>query len=608
MDLVRQPLPEDRSKGESFLPEERFAQPELLKQPTELPKPPMTMVKPYCPTPTGGAAGSLTTEQCDQNLPGPACPSSKDVEEKGLFVKEVVDPKNTITVFMNRTRLLLLKTSPRRVQIGDEKTAEVTLIDPKTISLRGIKVGNTVLNLWFIDPADKKHEIPIGYLVRVVPDPEQKARLDVKYKELTAKINCMFPDSRVTLSLIGDKLVVQGQAKDIAEAAQILRIARSNAPRTDDKTNPANPNLAIDQGLSSRDRYQYLQNTAGPYVINLMRIPGEQQVMLKVTVAEINRSAARSIGLNFTIANKHGLQVFAQNTGNIAGVGVGGFNAIQGANAVGNGLNNINRTANNLPALIDNGQISLAIDALRSLEYARTLVETNVVSLNGERGRIQTGGEFPVPIITNSVTTTQNFAVGGVQFIPFGTQLNFTPYITDRDRIKLVINAEVSTRDLATGTNIAGSTVAGRSIRNFSNVVELRSGETLAVGGLTQNNLGAQSSRVPFFGDLPIIGRAFGFDQLSAGEQELVFLITPQLVRGLSHPEVPALPGSDLFEPGDLEFYLLGRLESRRSYDYRSTVRTDIHRMMNYHKCEELYIIGPSGHSEHSDAAPVVGN
>ncbi len=113
---------------------------------------------------------------------------------------------------------------------------------------------------------------------------------------------------------------------------------------------------------------------------------------------------------------------------------------------------------------------------------------------------------------------------------------------------------------------------------------------------------------MPFFGDLPVIGRAFGFDQLNAGEQELVFLITPELVHPLHNEEMPPLPGSDLFEPGDLEFYLLGRLESRRSADYRSPVRTDIHRMINYHRCEELYIIGPSGHSEHSDSQPVVGN
>jgi pilus assembly protein CpaC len=131
--------------------------------------------------------------------------------------------------------------------------------------------------------------------------------------------------------------------------------------------------------------------------------------------------------------------------------------------------------------------------------------------------------------------------------------------------------------------------------------VELREGQTLAVAGLIQNRLGANSSRVPFFGDLPIIGRLAAFDQINAEEQELVILITPKLVHGMEANCVPPLPGSDMFEPGDLEFYLLGRLESRRSYDYRSPVMTDIHRMQRYHRCEQLYITGPFGHCANGD-------
>ena len=429
----------------------------------------------------------------------------------------------------------------------------------------------------------------------------------MKYKKLAAEINCTFPDSRIELFLIGDKLVVRGEAKDIADATQILRIARSNAPRIEEKAAFGNTTATVDNTANNRDRSRDLLNAAGPYVINLMHIPGEQQVMCKVCVAEISRAAARSIGLNFSFTNKRGLQVFAQNTGNIAGNVGGGLGAIQGVGAVGNaGLNGLNQAADNLPALLDNGQIVLAINALRNLTYARTLVETNLVTLNGEPGNIHAGGEFPVPIVTSG--TTQFGSIGGVEFRKFGVQLTFTPFITDRDRVRLSISAAVSTRDLSTGTVINGSNVSGLSTRNFSNVVVLRSGQTLAVGGLIQNNLGAQASRVPFFGDLPVIGRAFGFDQLNAGEQELVFLITPELVGGLNHDEVPPLPGSDLFEPGDLEFYLLGRLESRRSADYRSPVRTDIHRMINYHRCEELYIVGPSGHSEHSETQAPHGN
>jgi pilus assembly protein CpaC len=147
--------------------------------------------------------------------------------------------------------------------------------------------------------------------------------------------------------------------------------------------------------------------------------------------------------------------------------------------------------------------------------------------------------------------------------------------------------------------NVSGSQVPSNlNSRAFQTVVELREGQTLAVAGLIQNNLAAQSDRVPFFGDLPIIGRFGAFDRIQHGDQELVVLITPELVHPLEPKEMPPIPGSDLFEPGDLEFYLFGRLESRRTQDYRSPVRTDIHRMMRYRRCEDIYITGPHGSAD----------
>ena len=131
----------------------------------------------------------------------------------------------------------------------------------------------------------------------------------------------------------------------------------------------------------------------------------------------------------------------------------------------------------------------------------------------------------------------------------------------------------------------------------------------MAIAGLIQNNLGADATRVPGVGDLPVVGRLFGVQRTSAGEQELIVLVTPQLVHPLECEEVTPLPGADIFEPGDCEFYLLGRLESRRSHDYRSPVMTDIQRMAAYRRCEQQYIIGPTGHAEMRPlyAAPVGG-
>jgi pilus assembly protein CpaC len=520
--------------------------------------------------------------------------------EYNRFIQEFIDPRNTLDLVVDRVRVVLLKEAPKRVQIGDEQIATYNLMGPKEVSIVGHQVGTTVLNLWFTDPADPNKEIILSYLVRVLPDPEAKERLERVYKALQDEINCAFPDSLVCLALVGDKVVVSGQAKDIADATQILRIVRANAPPEQHAARiPVNSlNLVTTPGdLAAVGGTPGLENylvSGSSNVINLLRITGEQQVMLKVTVAEVNRAAARSIGVNFSIANDKGQTVFAQLTGNIANGGAGGFGS---GNGVGNSLVNTSSAfgslTNNLPVSIDGGEITLAINALRNLDYARSLAEPTLVAMNGQSAAFQAGGQFPVPVVTGFTAS----GLQGVSFIPYGVQLSFTPFITDKDRIRLNVAANVSTRDFSAETSINGSNVPGLNTRNFQTTVELREGQTLAVAGLLQTSLGAQATRVPFFGDLPVAGRLFSFDRTSASEQELVILITPKLVHPMQCDQVPPLPGSDLFEPGDLEFYLLGRLESRRCYDYRSPAMTDINRMCNYRHCEQTYIQGPCGYT-----------
>ena len=333
----------------------------------------------------------------------------------------------------------------------------------------------------------------------------------------------------------------------------------------------------------------------GPNVINLLDVAGEQQVMLRVIVAEVNRTAARSIGMNFSLANNQGLTVFTNTTGQVTS-GIGGSGA-GGGGSVGAGFGQSTAGGGavaNLTAALNNGKIQLAINALRTLNYAKSLAEPTLVTLNGQTANFQAGGEFPVPIVAGlSLTGLQ-----GVSFVPFGVQVSFTPFITDRDRVRLVVSANVSTRDVGIGTSIGGSNVSGLDTRNFNTTVELRQGETLAVAGLLQTNLGADSTRIPYIGDLPILGALTGLSRVEAGEQELVIFITPELVHPLEPDKLPALPGSDLLEPTDLEFYLLSRLESHCPHDFRSTIRTDLSRIVQYRDLESHYMSGPSGYAE----------
>jgi pilus assembly protein CpaC len=534
----------------------------------------------------------------------PPRPSPATQQRYAKFVKELVDPQMTLDLVVGRTRLMLLQETPARIQIAEESLAGYTLLSSKELSLLGKQVGVTVLTLWFGDAQNEKKQEILTYHVRIVPDPEGKERLERVYCALADQINHAFVDSVIGLHLVGDKLVVSGHCKDIAQASQILKIVRANAPCPQQIAPMVRPiigptGLPVDG--ASAACVENCELAGCNWVVNLLRVGGEQQVMLKVTVAEVNRSAARSIGLNFSLSNNKGQTVFANNTGSIAtgggilpGSGIGqfgfGFNAINFNLPPGVVVGNSN--FNNLPVSLDFGQVRLAIDALRNLDYARSLAEPNLVTMNGQTANFHAGGQFPVPVVTGTTFT----GLQGVSFVPYGVQLSFTPYITDRDRVRLVMAAEVSTRDLEAGVvNIGGTAVPNLSTRNFQTTVELREGQTLAVAGLIQNNLGGRADRIPLLGDLPFLGNLTGFSRVQAGEQELVVLVTPELVHPIERKDVPPLPGSDLFEPSDLEFYLLGRLESHHGEDYRSPIRTDWSKIMNYHRYERVYLSGPSG-------------
>ncbi|ADB15864.1 type II and III secretion system protein [Pirellula staleyi DSM 6068] len=573
----------------------------MLQQVPFLPTP-MPMANPAVPMVPSGqgaqplpppAAGPQRLELLPPLPPGMAnpVPTAEVSQRFDRFIQRKIDPENTLEVILGRPRILVFNETPKRIYLPDESIAAFQVIDDRQISIVGRSVGSTALNLWVIDPETGK-EIVLSYLVKVLPEPQLKERLEAVYAGLEREINQAFPRSKIQLSLIGDQLAVRGQAHDAVEANQILQIVARHSP-TKSQDEFGRPVQYVQQAafidqqrdpLVDQDQ-AFLRQTvvdsallARSGIINLLQIPGEQQVMLRVTVAEVNRTAARSIGLNFSVQNNQGTTVFQNLTGQLGAAGGGNLS--------------------NVLASLDNGQVILAINALRSLRLAKTLAEPNLTTLNGQQATFRAGGSFPVPQIGGLGGT----GLQGTVFVPFGVSIEFTPYVIDRDRIRLKLSAGVSVRDESLGTSIGGSAgaggtqVAGLNSRTFDSTVELREGQTLAVAGLIQTNMGADSDRVPFWGDLPIIGHTGGFSRTTAGEQELVILVTPELVHPLEACDTPSLPGADVFETGDIEFYLGNHLEARRMRDYRSTVRTDFARIRAGDKlCEDQFIIGPNG-------------
>ncbi|MBM3964935.1 MAG: secretion system protein [Planctomycetes bacterium] len=496
------------------------------------------------------------------------------------FVEAEINPELPLSLMIGRPKVLRLSDTPKRIYVPNEDVIRAEAIDQQAgreLAVTGLRAGTTTLMLWFADRSEPSGESIVSYLVRVYDDPILSRPLD----EVERDLNQKFPNSFVQLSDVNGRLMVSGQARDAIEMAQILQVLvgargviagvrRVSPVRTASSFVDFNNNQTLDAESQEADNRSLVDPVALAQagIINLMRVPGEQQVMLRVTVAEVNRNAARSVGLNFNAIQNNNL--FTNTTGSVSG---------------------------NIRAILDGGNLGLRIEALRRLSLSRTLAEPNLVAINGQPANFQAGGQFPIPILSAGGVANN---LQGVQFVPFGVQLQFVPIIQDRDVIRLQIRAEVSTRDEALGTNIGGAgggtSVPGINSRNFSSTVELRSGQTLAVAGLMQTNFGASGDRVPWLGDLPLLGPMTGANRTSAAEQELVVLVTPELVAPVDACATPGLPGNDVHEPTDIEFFLSNRLESRRSKDFRSPVRTDYHKQRVPDKCcPDRFIIGSHG-------------
>lgn len=527
-------------------------------------------------------------------------PATDAVRRAQRFVENTIDPEIPLNLVLGRPKVLQLASVPSRIYVPDVAVVRTEVIDEQSgreIAITGLRPGSTTLILWFEDASVPSGQSTVSYLVRVFADPILARPIE----SLEEELNQTFPNSFIELDQIEDRMIVRGQVPDTIEMAQILQVlagargVNAGLIRAEEPVVAANSvtltgalsfqeavdPLAVEEAAAQRRRMIDPIALAQAGIINQMKVVGEQQVMLKVTVAEVNRNAARSIGLNFAVDDNDRFTVFQSLVGNLVQPGGG------------------SQSGANMLASLDMGQVRLAIEALRRLNLSRTLAEPNLITMNGQPADFQAGGRFPVPIISSGgVGNGQNLQ--GVSFVPFGVQLQFTPFIQDRDVIRLQVNAEVSTRDESLGTTIGGAgngtQVSGLNSRNFATTVKLRSGQTIAVAGLLQTNYGASTDRVPFWGDLPIIGATGGVNRSSSGEQELVILVTPHLVAACDQCDCQPLPGSDVHEPTDIEFFIANRLESRRSTDYRSSVRTDHARQKRGEHCRpDRFMIGQVG-------------
>lgn len=582
------------------------------------------------------------------------------------FVDSLAKPSSLIEVKLGQGRILALKqqlTGPGQnapfLAVGDPNVLDFYVVGPQQIRLIGKKLGTTDLSVTIGAGAQSE---TLDFEVQVVADLDVlRGQLRQMFPDATLKLaqlreKIVVEGQARDASQVGR--IVTAIETYILSVQQVRIIGQVANGENEVAADPANPANAVPPvpgapgaagavpvtaspalgamgagfspvlgegalgmgGMGGMNSMMMNPNSTAPggmtanaistgrlQVINLIRVPTSQQVLLKVRVAELNRTGFRQIGADFLASiPQFGTLFGSQIAGNgFAGGTVGNtaFNYPGGTQIVTGNPRALALGSNaTLYGTFSHGQFNTVLTALRRNNLVKILAEPNLVALNGYQASFLAGGEFPVP----SFSGVGAGAIGGggtssTQFKEFGVRLAFLPLIQDDETVRLTVDPEVSTVDYTVATTLVpgGSPVPGLNIRKSHTTVDLKQGDTLAIAGLMQLTLEGQTQRLPGLGDLPYIGAFFSNTTSNRVEKELVVLVTPYIVEPMAPGQVPPGPGDEVNQPNDLEFFFLNRIEGRTGIDARTTTMYDdpLH-LIRDSIVERKYLIGPAGFSK----------
>ncbi|QOZ46519.1 type II and III secretion system protein family protein [Bradyrhizobium sp. CCBAU 53340] len=465
----------------------------------------------------------------------------------GVFVSEMNDVQR-VRVTVNKSRTFRVDTAFSSIVAGSPDIVDVKSLTDHLIYVQGKKTGTT--NVILFDSSMKQ----IGIL---------DVEVTVDIGNLQQNIQSGTGTRGIRVSASQGQVVLSGTASDAVAAERALTIAKGSVPE-------------------------------GGIVVNAMSVAAPQQVMLEVRFLEVNRQAGRDLGVNLYAANANGTNVANTGLGSTTAVGrtpIGGINTNNsvlgaGGGAVGSPPTGSLPVLGTLGTLIgsaggvspapfgslltslvrtsNGGSVDLLINALETKGLARRLAEPNLTTLSGDAARFLAGGEFPVPIPSN---TTSGFPTVTIEYKKFGVELAFVPTVLSRGVINLRVEPSVSELDFANAISIQGTTVPSLTRRDARTTVELRDGQSFAIAGLLQTRNRQDVSQLPWIGSVPVLGALFGSKSYQQEETDLVIIVTPRLV-------APAAPGQQLASPldsrlpaNDVDFFLNGQMEVRKRYD-----------------------------------------
>jgi len=382
------------------------------------------------------------------------------------------------------------------VLVADPKIANAVVHSGQRAYIIGAAVGQT--NIVFFDSAG-----------------QQIAAYDIAVKRdlngVRAALKQMLPNAGIQTEGVGDGVMLTGSVSSPIEAQQAGELAA--------------------RLVGGADK-----------VVNSIVVRGRDQVMLKVTVAEVRRDIIKQMGVDLSASMNYGTAVVNFNNSNP-------FTANNAPLVPGNNLTAAALTKAGLPS------VTATLRAMESAGVVRTLAEPNLTAISGESATFISGGEFPIPTGVTCQTSTTG-AIGNcvqtVSFKKFGISLNFTPVVLTEGRISLRVMtevSEVSAENSLTG-GAGGTTIPSIKTRRAETTLEIPSGGSIAMAGLIQEQTKQAINGLPGLDSLPVLGALFRSQDFVNNQTELMVIVTPYIVRAvaqkeLSRPDDGFAPASD---------------------------------------------------------------
>jgi pilus assembly protein CpaC len=390
------------------------------------------------------------------------------------------DSANELSVGVGKTVLVDCTWPIAQVAVGQGDMAEVHATSPTEIMVEGKAVGETSLIIWDTHGGRQFFNVTVRASASALHD-----NLDAIRRELKAEL----PGDSLRVSFENGSIFLRGTVKDLTSSNRAVNIA-----------------------------------STGGKVINLLNVSvpaSDPQILLKVRFISVDRSKESQFGINI-FATGFGNTIGGISTGTMTLTPPTGGTGGTGATVTGG----ISQT--NIAAFYPGLNIGASIQALLTSTGSQVLAEPNLLAANGKQASFLAGGEYPYPMV--QAGSGGAGAAISIMFKEYGVRLNFIPTITPRGTIRLQVAPEVSALDFGNAVEISGFEVPAITTRKVKTEVELADGQSFVIGGLLDNTESETFSKIPFLGDIPILGKFFQSMQKTKANTELIVIVTPEIV------------------------------------------------------------------------------